>query len=376
VRRPLLTTTTLAVLAALSIAAAPAAPTALGPRGLPSGTPAGSSVGGPCTGAPGQARTFTVDVDGEPARGIVALPRRAPRGIVVFAHGYGHTSESWREHATRTADRHGVIALAMDYRGTVISPPAEPGGLPSSRGWQVAEGAEDSIAAARWFERRCGTVEQIVIHGVSMGGNASGLAAAAGATRADGTPLFDHWIAVEPAVNVVEIYQAARALALSGNAFAGDAVADIERQMGGSFEEVPATYLERTVVTRAADIAASGLRGVVLVHGLDDGLVPTNQSREMQTVLRLAGVPTELYTVVTRGPDSESGTTATGTVLGGTGVYDSPFAGHASETSTTHTVGVTGFEALDRVLEGHQVGCGDYVVDGATGIRTGAPLGC
>ncbi|MEX0835247.1 MAG: hypothetical protein WD010_04100, partial [Nitriliruptor sp.] len=167
-----------------------------------------------------------------------------------------HTAESGREHATRTAEEHGVIALAMDYRGTEIIPADGPGQLPSSRGWQVAEGAEDSIAAAQWFERRCRSIEHIVIHGVSMGGNASGLAVAAGAERSDGTPLFDHWIAVEPAVNVVEIYQGARGLAAGGNAFAANAVEDIERQMGGTFEEAPATYLERTVVARAPDIAA------------------------------------------------------------------------------------------------------------------------
>lgn len=355
-----------ALLATLSLGAAP--------------VPSGSGVGGPgvgaCTSGHQQARSLRLDVGGEPADGIVVLPRRAPRGIVVFAHGYGHTSASWRHHAERTAEEHGVIALAMDYRGTEIVPPAERGDLPSSRGWQVTEGAEDSIAAARWFEGRCRTVEQIVVYGVSMGGNASGLAAAAGATRHDGSPLFDHWVAVEPAVNVVEIYQGARVLGATGNEFAANAVEDIERQMGGTFEEVPDAYLERTVVARAADIAASGIRGVVLVHGIDDGLVPTNQSREMQAAMRAVGVPTELYTVVTRGPDSEAGSTLTGVVLGATGAYESPFAGHASETSTTHTVGVTGFAALDRLLRGDEVGCGEHVVDGMTGVELAVPGSC
>lgn len=359
-----LATSVLVGLALVSLGAAPA------PK------PGAAPASGTCIGAPQQPRSLTLQVDGEPAHGIVALPRRAPRGLVVFAHGYGHTSESWREHATRTAEEHDVIAVAMDYRGTEIIPPEERGDLPSSRGWQVAEGAADSIAAAQWFERRCPSIERIVIHGVSMGGNASGLAAAAGAVRSDGTPLFDHWVAVEPAVNVIEIYQGARMLAASGNSFAANAAEDIERQTGGTFEEVPDAYLERTVVARAADIAASGLRGVILVHGLDDGLVPTNQSREMQASLRTAGVPTELYTVVTRAPGSEPGTTLTGTVLGGTGAYESPFAGHASETSTTHTVGVTGFEALDRLLRGGEVGCGEHVVDGATGLRTGGTVRC
>ncbi|MEX0835248.1 MAG: hypothetical protein WD010_04105, partial [Nitriliruptor sp.] len=120
----------------------------------------------------------------------------------------------------------------------------------------------------------------------------------------------------------------------------------------------------------------SGLRGLVLVHGLDDGLVPTNQSREMQAAMRAVGVPTELYTVVTRGPGSEAGTTLSGTVLGGTGAYESPFAGHASETSTTHTVNVTGFEVLSKVLDGVDVGCGEHVIDGVTGTRQGRTVAC
>lgn len=331
--------------------------------------------GGPCTAGP-QARPLTVEVDGEDAHGLVAYPRQAPTGLVVFAHGYGHTSESWRHHLTRTARDHGVIALAMDYRGTEILPAEDPDELPSSRGWQVAEGAQDSIVAAQRFEARCPSIEHIVVYGVSMGGNTAGLAAAAGAERADGSPLFDHLVAIEPAVNVIETYQGARALGVSGNTFAVHATEDIERQMGGTFEEVPDAYLERTVVARADDIAASGIRGVVLVHGVDDGLVPYDQSRELQAALRAVDVPVELHTVLTRGPDSEAGTTATGTVLGTTGIYESPFAGHASEASTTHTVGVTGFEVLASLFDGHEVGCDEHLVDGMTGLRQRLPGPC
>lgn len=40
---------------------------------------------------------------------------------------------------SRTAEEHGVIAVAMDYRGTESIRPEERGDLPSARGWQVAE---------------------------------------------------------------------------------------------------------------------------------------------------------------------------------------------------------------------------------------------
>ena len=38
-----------------------------------------------------------------------------------------------------------------------------------------------------------------------------------------------------------------------------------------------------------------------MVHGVDDGLVPYSQSREMQARLRALGIPTDMITVGTRG---------------------------------------------------------------------------
>jgi acetyl esterase/lipase len=336
----------------------------------------GQVTGAPCTDDVDTAAPLTLTVEGEPAEGLFALPAKAPKAIVVFAHGYGHTVESWRTHLTRVAREDGVVAVAMNYRGTVILPPSTPGGLPQSRGWQVAEGAEDSIAAVRHFLDACPAAKTVVMYSVSMGGNAGGLAVAAGATRPNGNPLFDFWVNIEGATNVTETYHEARLVARSGNAFAVNATADIERQMGGTFEQVPQRYLDRTVVLHTADIAASGLQGVISVHGLDDGLVPYNQSRELTTALHAAGVPTEMYTVATRGPGSEPGTTITGTILGPTGQYTSPFAGHASESSTTHIVGMKGFELLSQLLRERSVGCGEFVVDGTTGLTTGARTAC
>ncbi len=114
--------------------------------------------------------------------------------------------------------------------------------------------------------------------------------------------------------------------------------------MGGPIESKPGEYAERTVVLRAEDIKASGVRGVTLVHGADDGLVPYSQSREIQARLRGLNIPTDMVTVGTRGEASEPGTTLTGSF--GPPGYTSPFAGHADEASTTHIVGNSGFERL------------------------------
>ena len=327
-----------------------------------------------CSGDPSKVERLDLTVAGQPAWGLYAVPANAPPGLVVFFHGYSHTAHSWAAHVARTAQEEGVIAVAMDYRGQVDLPP-EPGStLPRSRGWQVSEGAEDSVAAAQLFDRTC-TLPTIVAYGVSMGGNASGLAVASRAPRADGAPLFDQWFDIEGAVNVIEIYSAARALAASGNALAANATADIEREMGGTLEERPEAYTTRTVVRRADDVKASGIKGVTIVHGVDDGLVPNSQSREMQSRLRTLGIPTDVITAGTRGPTSEPGTTLSGSLVPG---FDSPFAGHADEASTTHIVGKTGFERLSAYLrDGETPQCRDYVVDGTTQTMTRVPgAGC
>lgn len=322
----------------------------------------------PCTGNPYDVQRMGLVVDGGEALALVATPRKKPRGIVVFDHGYGHTMESWREHVSRTADRLGVIAIAPNYRGQTVPPP---GTKVSSRGWRVAEGAADTIAYAQYYERLCKPTGTNVVYGVSMGGNTSGLVVAAKPKGPDGKPLFDYWVNVEGAVNVTETYAGASVLA-GANEFAANAKADIEEAFGGTPMDAPDTYAERTVVNRTADIAAAGLKGVVVVHGLADGLVPYNQSRELQTLLRAQGVPVDMWTAVTRKEGTESGTTIDGYAIG----EDSPFAGHASETSTTHVVGVAGFAALDRLYSSTPFACAETVYDGQTDQTVTTPTGC
>jgi hypothetical protein len=320
-----------------------------------------------CTGSPGVANRLDLTVNGAPTYGLYVVPAGRPKGLVVVDHGYSHTPYSWVRHLSDMARRDGVIAVAMDYRGTIDSPPATPGGLPSSRGWQVQEGAEDSIAVARLFDSQCAGLPTIELYSVSMGGNTAGLAAAAKAKRLNGRPLWDYWIDVEGAVNVTETYNEAALVAQSGNTFAKNAKEDIEREMGGTFQDQPSVYASRTVVNRAEDIKASGLKGVVLVHGVGDGLVPYNQAQEMSARLRQVGVRADFFSVGSRGPSSEPGTTLDGSVIGGIDpAYTSPFAGHASEASDTHIVGNTGFDRLAALINRREAPCDRaFAVDGS-----------
>jgi hypothetical protein len=199
-----------------------------------------------------------------------------------------------------------------------------------------------------------------------MGGNTSGLVVAQQPKRANGKPLFDYWFAVEPAVNVTETWAEASAVAQSGNGFAVNAKEDIEQEMGGTPADAPDAYQSHTVMARVQEIAAAGLKGVSVVQGIDDGLVPYNQSRELVAALRAQGIPVDDVTIGTRG-DGEAGTTLSGNALGAFG-QESPLAGHGSEVSNTQLVIETGFAMLDKLyLHGQGPACRESARDGVTG---------
>ncbi len=294
------------------------------------------------------------------ADGRYALPASLnPTSLVVMFHGHGNDSCSWRNHL-RNAATHGAIAVAMDYTGQTQTPV-------ENYGWFVREGAEDSITAAKHFMTQYPTITKVIAFGISMGGNAAGMAVASpNAVRGDGSPLFDYLIDVEGVNNLIEEYLIARAIA-PVNSTGALAQEEIEKEAGGSFEEVPEEYIELTNVARAGDM--KGLDGAIVVHGLDDGLVPTDQTPQMFAALTLAGVKTHQHTVVLRG-DGESGTTGTAIVAGplfeaGGEEYESPFAGHGWEGSDTQLVIKTGFEQLWALLAGGPVETGVTVVPGA-----------
>ena len=337
----------------------------------PPDAPPGHLQSGRCVDKSDGVIPLTLQAGGEPATGHYALPEDQTDTVVVFAHGYGHSSYSWIHHMQRVARELGVVAVAMDYRGLTWLEEPEKDGVPETRGWNAMKGAEDLIAAAEYFEATCKTTKRTVLMGVSMGANMSGLALALSRKTPD-NPLFDHWIDVEGAVNVTETYLEARLLA-PANAYAKRAQEDLEAEMGGPIEENPDAYRARTVVTRVDEIKASGIRGVTVIHGLDDGLVPYNQGREMATRLLGAGIPTDMFTVGRRSKESEKETTATGyvgdQVFGAAGEeYMSPFAGHASEMSTKHIIMSKAWERLAEVVKGYQpVLYNEYFVDGELG---------
>ena len=304
-----------------------------------------------CTGDPTAIQRLDLSVGGQPAYGLYAFPPGTPRGMVVFGHGYTYNVDAWRGHITRAAREDGLVAVAMNYRG-LIDKPKDDTGYERSRGFPVKAGGEDLVAAGQHFQDRCGGFDRRFLLGVSMGGNATGMAATQRAKTSEGRPLFDYWIGIEGVYNFRETYLEARTVQ------ANEPREDIEKETGGTIEQKPDAYRERTLVDRAGDIAGGGLKGIVLVHGYNDGLVPYNQAQEFLRAMRNQGVPTDLYTARRKAPgDQEDDTRIPG------GPADGP--GHASEWAK-HIVIDTGMDRLSALARrGEPPPCNrDFEVDG------------
>jgi acetyl esterase/lipase len=267
-------------------------------------------------------------VDGQSATGLYSLPNAAPRGIVVVGHGFPGTAASEASLVQQIATDDQVVALAMDYRGT---------NLANGVGWRVIEGAQDSIAATKLFDSSCPLSAQFTnaVLGISMGGNMSGIAVASAAKRSSGAALYDYWFDLAGVTDVPEIYTDATAISNapigSLQTIGREAVSSMNAEFGGTPVTAPAAYLGNSPVLRTSKMKSSGLKGVVISHGVLDGEVTSDMSVQMASALAGTGIPTDVYTSVFKDPGTASGVTLDGDVLGLIPGYVSPFAGHVSQ---------------------------------------------
>ena len=311
--------------------------------GLQYATAAASSadtVVSACTSTSQAPQPLTVTVAGQSATGIYILPSTAPRGIVVVGHGFPGTATTFAAQAQQIATDDGVIVVSMNYRGTDPS---------TGLGWRVIEGAQDSIAATKLFDGACPGSASFVnsVFGISMGGNMSGLAVSQHATRSNGAPLYNYWFDVSGVSNAAETWADAEAISLvplgSTQTTGTNALTALSNEFGGTALTATGTYLANSPVTRAGLMRASGIQGVEIFHGVDDGEVTADQGLQMATALGLAGVPTNVYTSVFNTPGGSNGLTLDGDTLGAAlsavntaalmgllPAYVSPFSGHVS----------------------------------------------
>jgi hypothetical protein len=276
------------------------------------------------------------------AHGLAGSPEGAPKGFVLILHGYGHQAESHRAHLEHLAAQ-GWAGVAMDYTGP-------------QAGFPLGAGAADSLAALRDLRAAHGLDDEpTVLYSVSMGTAVAALVLPQ-LTPEDRTT---YWVNNEGLASLAETWAEAKAVS-PGIPFGAVASAAIESECGGTPAQAPDCYRARSAALRAAEFP---IQGAVLTHGLNDGLVPYNQGREMAGALRANGIPTEFWTVATCAPGSE-GTTITGhATLGGRGV-----CGHGTESNDAHTLTALSFGLLDQVLEGSLVPADrEHVVDGTLG---------
>lgn len=290
-------------------------------------------------GAPAVA-DLVLRVDGEEARGLLAVPSGEPQGVVLVLHGYGHFAESHRGHLAAIAEL-GFVAAAMDYRG--------------GAGMQLGTGAADSCAALAHMQTLAPRTPAY-LYSVSMGSAVAGMVLAQ-------CPAFTYWVNNEGMTSITETWAEATLLA-PANAYAAQAVADIERECGGTPATSAACYAERHALLRVGEF--TGLRGIVQTHGVNDGLVPYDQGREMATATRAVGIPTEFFTVVGCAAGRE-GTTITGYAPAG-GLGGAGLAGHGTESNDEHCLTALSFGLLHDVLVGDLVPTdSEHVVDGTIG---------
>lgn len=285
-------------------------------------------------GAP-RVEDLVLTVEGEAAHGLVARPSSGDASSVVLVlHGYGHQAESHRGHLQRLAEL-GAAAVAMDYRGDV-------------EGFPLAAGAQDSCAALAMLRSENPGVPTY-LYSVSMG-----TAVAALVIPACGP--FDAWVDNEGLAMLAETWAEATLVA-PAIPFGATAAAAIEAECGGTPADAPECYLARSAALQAS---AFDVGGVVITHGLNDGLVPYNQGREMAAALRAAGVPTAFYTVA-RGEVGGEGTSITG--HGGQQVDG--LAGHGTESDDAHTLTALSFGVLYDIVASGVVPTTDseHVVD-------------
>ncbi|HET6153308.1 MAG TPA: hypothetical protein VFE15_10140 [Marmoricola sp.] len=331
-------------------------------------------VAAPCTSASQVPQPLSVTVGSQAATGIYALPATAPRGIVVVGHGFPGTAAGEASLVQQIATSDNVIALAMNYRGTDLS---------TGLGWRVIEGAQDSIAATKLFDSSCPGSDSFVntVFGISMGGNMSGLAVSQNALRASGAPLYNYWFDVSGVSDVTETWADAAAISLvplgSVQTTGKNGLAAESAEFGGTPLTVPGAYLTNSPVTRAGLMRSSGIQGVEIFHGLDDGEVTADQGVQMAAALAVAGVPTDVYTSLFNTPGGSNGLTLDGDTLGAAlsavntealmgllPAYVSPFSGHVSDvvlsSALTH---------LTSLYGSHQVPTGISVTlqDGVAG---------
>lgn len=289
-----------------------------------------------------------------------ALPKGKPAGLVVVFHGHGHNGEQYVAQLAQFAADNKVVAVAMATDELASNVPSYRGPFDS-----VDAEARDAAAAISWAREEYHTGTKTYLLGVSMGG--SGLAyfldAASRPTAGDTDAAWVQGMKPLPLAGMVDAEGISNLPETWAEATGFDkfTAAEIEKENGGTPTTAPAAYRARSLALLPTSAwKASGLPVVAVVHDVDDGLVPYNQTIEARAAVLAASIRLLSFDIVFKDSCSQGNqTTATSVLTGvvpGFPVGQSEatlcLAGHANENDGTTPVMEEARKALQLLVAG------------------------
>ena len=223
---------------------------------------------------------------GEEQRLDVAWPKTiGPHPLVVIIHGGGWsagTRELYRKDTRRLASI-GYVAATIDYR------------LCNKAKNRFPAGIVDVRCAVRWLRSQANAYgidrSRVVALGASAGGHlAAMLGVQSDATGLDGDcPVMDQPVSVSG----VAAYYPPLDVRTPKKTYKGIMVKGVEEFLGALAEDVP------KVATLASPMAHVDAKDApfLLLHGVDDTIIPIEESRRFHKLLKTAKVPSFLLEV-------------------------------------------------------------------------------
>ncbi|MDP9181850.1 MAG: hypothetical protein M3P04_03595 [Actinomycetota bacterium] len=281
-----------------------------------------------------------------------ATPAR-PKSLVVVFHGHGHNGQQYAAQLARLAARDGVVAVAMQTAQL-------PQGKPSYKGPfdSVDEEARDAASAIAWARARFHTGNRTYLFGTSMG--ATGLAyfldAATRPAAGDADATWVQRVHPLPLAGLVnaEGLSSLSETWLEATGFDAVAAAEIELETGGTPMTAPDAYRARSLsLLTPTQLRATGLPVAAIVHDVDDGLVPYNQTWGARAAFLAGGVAIRTYDVVFKDSCTQGDQTTLSASIPVPGAEGQLcLAGHANENNSSTPVMRAAFDALHEILSG------------------------
>jgi hypothetical protein len=276
-----------------------------------------------------------------------------PKALVVVFHGHSHNGQQYGEQLADLAKRFGVVAVAMQTNQLKA-------GLPSFRGPfdSVDEEARGAAAAIHWARARYNTAGRTYLLGTSMGG--SGLAYFLdAATRLSFGDADATWVQRFRPLPIAGLVDAEGIGSLSetwleATGFDKTSAAEIEKETGGTPLTARSAYRARSLaLLDRKELAASRIKVAAIIHDVDDGLVPYNQTFETRAAFLAAGIPVRSYDVVFKGDCKHANQTTLTSNVPVPGLEDQLcLAGHANENDPATPVMQVAVRALGEILGG------------------------